>query len=596
MHAMGAISDEDKLDADEAKKVLRRAGRMALPFRKTIAGALAFTAVSTLGVVLGPVILGWAIDNGIAPPGDTGVLRNAVIFYMGLTVVAYLAARQQYILINRAGEGFLRALRIRVFDHIQKQSLAFFDRNKSGVLVARMTADIESMGELVQWGLLQFVAAILLVGFALVAAFLTSWQLALAGLLVMPIIIVASRKFQRDSNAAYLDVRENIGQNLSALQEGIAGVRVIQAYAREPEQQRRFKESNRELYDSHVHSVRVSTWYFGLVETAGVLATALIVAVGGWLYSRGDVEIGQIVTVVLLYAQLFEPVQQLSQLYNTVQSSAASLNKLFGILDTEPDVDDGAEELPRTGSMVVDGVGFRYPATETPVLSDVSITVADGERLALVGPTGAGKSTLAKLMARLYDPTEGTITFGGIDLRDATLASLRHRVVVVPQEGFLFGGTIADNVRIARADATDDEVREAFAAIGALERFEEFSDGIHTEVRERGSRLSAGERQLVSLARAALVDPAVLVLDEATSNLDPGTEFIVEHALDSLMSGRTTIVVAHRLSTIQRADRIGVIDGGRLVELGNHAELIELGGRYATLAAAWQKSQPVAGQ
>ena len=595
MHAMGAISDEDKLDADEAKKVLRRAGRMALPFRKTIAGALAFTAVSTLGVVLGPVILGWAIDNGIAPPGDTEVLRNAVIFYMGLTVVAYLAARQQYILINRAGEGFLRALRIRVFDHIQKQSLAFFDRNKSGVLVARMTADIESMGELVQWGLLQFVAAILLVGFALVAAFLTSWQLALAGLLVMPIIIVASRKFQRDSNAAYLDVRENIGQNLSALQEGIAGVRVIQAYAREPEQQRRFKESNRELYDSHVHSVRVSTWYFGLVETAGVLATALIVAVGGWLYSRGDVEIGQIVTVVLLYAQLFEPVQQLSQLYNTVQSSAASLNKLFGILDTEPDVDDGAEELPRTGSMVVDGVGFRYPATETPVLSDVSITVADGERLALVGPTGAGKSTLAKLMARLYDPTEGTITFGGIDLRDATLASLRHRVVVVPQEGFLFGGTIADNVRIARADATDDEVREAFAAIGALERFEEFSDGIHTEVRERGSRLSAGERQLVSLARAALVDPAVLVLDEATSNLDPGTEFIVEHALDSLMSGRTTIVVAHRLSTIQRADRIGVIDGGRLVELGNHAELIELGGRYATLAAAWQKSQPVAG-
>jgi ATP-binding cassette subfamily B protein len=594
MHAMGAIAEEDKLDADEAKKVLRRAGRMALPFKKTIAAALAFTAVSTLGMVLGPVILGWAIDNGITPK-DSDVLRNAVIFYMGLTVLSYLSARQQYILINRAGEGFLRDLRIRVFDHIQRQSLAFFDRNKSGVLVARMTADIESMGELVQWGLLQFVAAILLVGFALILAFVTSWQLALAGLLVMPIIIVASRKFQRDSNAAYLDVRENIGQNLSALQEGIAGVRVIQAYAREPEQQRRFKQSNRELYDSHVHSVKVSTWYFGLVEAAGVLATAIIVAVGGWLYSRGDVEIGQIITVVLLFAQLFEPVQQLSQLYNTVQSSAASLNKLFGILDTEPDVDDGSEELPRSGSMVVDRVGFRYPNTEASVLSDVSITVADGERLALVGPTGAGKSTLAKLMARLYDPTDGTITFGGVDLRDATLASLRHRVVVVPQEGFLFGGTIADNVRIARADATDDEVRRAFAAIGALERFDEFADGIHTEVRERGSRLSAGERQLVSLARAALVDPAVLVLDEATSNLDPGTESIVEHALDSLMSGRTTIVVAHRLSTIQRADRIGVIDGGRLVELGNHDELLALGGRYAALATAWQQSQPVAG-
>jgi ATP-binding cassette subfamily B protein len=451
------------------------------------------------------------------------------------------------------------------------------------------------MGELVQFGLLQFVSAILLVGFALVLAVLTSWQLTLAGMLVMPVIIVASRKFQRDSNAAYLDVRENIGQNLSTLQEGIAGVRVIQAYAREPEQQRRFEQSNRQLYDSHLHSVRVSTWYFGLVETSGVLATAIIVGVGGWLYTEDVVKVGQIITVVLLFAQLFEPVQQLSQLYNTVQSSAAALNKLFGILDTEPDVRDGSDDLPPNGELVVDRVGFRYPATETPVLSDVSITVADGERLALVGPTGAGKSTLAKLMARLYDPTEGTITFGGVDLRDATLASLRHRVVVVPQEGFLFGGTVADNVRIARADATDDDVRAAFDAIGALERFDEFPDGIHTEVRERGSRLSAGERQLVSLARAALVDPAVLVLDEATSNLDPGTEFIVERALDTLMTGRTTIVVAHRLSTIQRADRIGVIDGGRLVELGNHAELVALGGRYAALADAWAKSQPVAG-
>ncbi len=595
MHGMGAISDEDKLDAEETKKVLRRTARMAQPFRKTVAAALAFTALSTLGVVLGPVIIGWAIDNGITPPGDTTVLRNAVILYLGLTVVAYLAARQQYILINRAGEGFLRSLRLRVFDHIQKQSLAFFDRNKAGVLVARMTADIESMGELVQFGLLQFVSAILLVGFALVLAFLASWQLTLVGLLVMPVIIVASRKFQRDSNAAYLDVRENIGQNLSTLQEGIAGVRVIQAYAREPEQRRRFQQSNRQLYDSHVHSVRVSTWYFGLVETSGVMATALIVGVGGWLYSNDEVEIGQIITVVLLFALLFEPVQQLSQLYNTVQSSAAALNKLFGILDTEPDIQDGQNELPGNGALVVDRVGFRYPATEAAVLSNVSITVADGERLALVGPTGAGKSTLAKLMARLYDPTEGTITFGGVDLRDATLASLRQRVVVVPQEGFLFGGTIADNVRIARFDATDDDVRNAFAAIGALERFLEFPDGIHTEVRERGSRLSAGERQLVSLARAALVDPAVLVLDEATSNLDPGTEFIVERALDSLMTGRTTIVVAHRLSTIQRADRIGVIDGGRLVELGTHTELVSAGGRYSLLAEAWAKSQPVPG-
>lgn len=591
MWMMGAIEEEDKLDADAAKKVLRRAGRMALPFKKTIAGALSFTALTTLGIVLGPVILRWGIDHGIEP-GDTTVLRNAVLVFLALTVMAYLSARQQFILINKAGEGFLRALRVRVFDHIQKQSLAFFDRNKSGVLVARMTADIESMGELVQWGLLQFVSAILLVLFALILAFAMSWQLTLVGLLVMPIIVVASRKFQRDSNAAYLDVREQIGQTLSSLQEGIAGVRVIQAYGREPEQRRRFKRANRDLYDSHIHSVKVSTWYFGLVESAGVFATAIIVGVGGWLFTRGDVTIGTIIAVVLLFAQLFEPVQQLSQLYNSVQSSAASLNKLFGILDTVPDIEDGEHELPPSGELTVERVGFRYPETEAAVLSDVSITVADGERLALVGPTGAGKSTLAKLMARLYDPTDGTIAFGGVDLRDATIASLRQRVVVVPQEGFLFGGTVADNVRVARSEATDDDIREAFRAIGALERFEEFPEGIHTEVRERGSRLSAGERQLVSLARAALVDPAVLVLDEATSNLDPGTEFIVERALDSLMSGRTTIVVAHRLSTIQRADRIGVIDGGRLAELGNHAELVELGGRYAALADAWARSQP----
>jgi ATP-binding cassette subfamily B protein len=405
-------------------------------------------------------------------------------------------------------------------------------------------------------------------------------------------LVVAARKFQRDSNTAYLDVREQVGQNLSTLQEGISGVRVIQAYAREPEQVRRFETSNRGLYQSHVQSLRVSTWFFGLVEAAGVIASSLAIGIGGWLVNRGDVSIGTVIAVVLLLAQLFEPVQQLSQLYNTVQSSAASLSKLFGILDTTPDLLDGGQALSSTGVVAVAGLGFRYPGTESKVLNDVSITVADGERLAFVGPTGSGKSTLAKLMARLYDPTSGTITFGGVDLRDATLASLRNRVVVVPQEGFLFGGTIAANVRVARAEATDTEVRMALAAVGSLDRFEQFEDGIYTEVRERGSRLSAGERQLVSLARAALVDPAVLVLDEATSNLDPGTEAVVEQALESLMTGRTTIVVAHRLSTIQRADRIAVIDAGQLVELGSHGELLDLNGRYTKLASAWASSQP----
>ena len=591
MWGMNAIEEEDRLDVDAAKQVMRRAARMAAPFKRTVLSAIGCTAMTTLGLLMGPVIVRYGIDDGIKP-ADSATLRTAVIAYIVVVSIAYVSSRQQYIFINRAGEGFLRLLRIRVFGHIQKQSLAFFDRNKSGVLVARMTADIESMAELVQWGLLQFVSAALLLTFSFILLLILSWQLTIVALLVMPVIVIASRKFQRDSNAAYLDVRDNVGSNLSTLQEGITGVRVIQAYAREPEQTRRFEESNRGLFRSHLHSLRVSTWFFGLVEASGVIASALAIGVGGWLVNRGDVTVGTAVAVLLLLAQLFEPVQQLSQLYNTVQSSTAALDKLFGILDTTPDVLDGELALPASGALAVSAVGFRYPETESLVLDDVSITVANGERLAVVGATGSGKSTLAKLMARLYDPTAGTITFGGVDLRDATMGSLRQRVVVVPQEGFLFGGTIADNVRVARADASDDDVRAALDAIGALDRFEQFEEGIHTEVRERGSRLSAGERQLVSLARAALVDPAVLVLDEATSNLDPGTEVIVEHALESLMGSRTTIVVAHRLSTIRRADRIAVIDAGKLAELGTHDELLALGGHYARLAHAWAASQP----
>jgi len=576
--------------------VLGRAARMAAPFRRTVLAALAFIAVSTSATVIGPLLVRYGIDHGIRD-GDARALDVSVVLYVVVAIVAYLGGRQQHVFVNRAGEGFLRILRIRVFDHIQRQSLAFFDRNKSGVLVSRMTADIESLAELVQWGVLQFVAAAILLTFSLVVLFFLSWQLTLVALMVLPIIIIASLTFQRDSNAAYLEVRERVGQNLSALQEGISGVRVIQAYAREPEQRRRFRTSNRALYDSHLHSVRVSTWYFGLVEFCGVLATALVIGAGGLLVHRGDLSVGTVVAVVLLLASLFEPVQQLSQLYNTVQSATASLHKLFTILDTEPAVDehDDAVPLPPRGDLVVDGVTFSYPGTSTAALVDVSLHVGAGERLALVGPTGAGKSTVAKLMSRLYDADHGMVTFGGVDLRDATLASLRERIVVVPQEGFLFDGTIAANLRIARPGASDDDVRAALDAIGVLERFEAFPEGLATPVRERGSRLSAGERQLVSLARAALVDPAVLVLDEATSNLDPGTEAVVEGALERLMRGRSVVVVAHRLSTVRRADRIAVVDHARIAEVGTHDELMATGGRYALLAAAWERTQVAPG-
>ncbi len=598
MWGLSAVSEEDRLDRVQTLKVLRRAYSMAHSQRRLILSSLGFVLIGTLVTLAGPTLVRFAIDHGIKVK-DGSALNRVVVLYVIVTMIGYLSGRLQYITINRAGEGFLRELRINVFDKLQKQSMSYFDREKTGVLVSRMTADIESMAELIQFGLLQFVSAFLLLCLATILLFVMSWQLSLVTLLVLPMLIIASIRFQRTSNHAYLDVREKVGNNLSSLQEGITGVRVIQAYGQEANRSERFRQSNRALFDSHMYSVKISTWYFGLVEFAGIAATGAIIGFGGWLVHRGSVTIGTVTAFVLLLANLFDPVQQLSQLYNTVQSSTAALHKLIGIIDAVPDVAevDQPIQLPERGAVVVDKVTFGYAGSERPALSDVTISVADGERLALVGPTGAGKSTLAKLMARLYDPSSvngiaGSVSFGGVDLRLASMVDLRRRIIVVPQEGFCFGGTIRENIRIARPEATDVEVEHALESIGALHRFTEFAEGLDTEVRERGSRLSAGERQLIALARAALVDPAVLVLDEATSNLDPGTEAVVEHALETLMTGRTVIVVAHRLTTVRRADRIGVIDHGMLVELGSHDELVAIGGRYAALADAWQRSQP----
>ena len=594
MWSSGGVSDEDRLSRAQAKTIVGRVFKMAAPFRKTMWMAFACVCVTTVCALAGPVLVKHGIDAGIRA-NDVGELNLSVALYLMVAFLAYVFGRMQFLYLNRTGESFLRVLRLAVFRQMQRQSMAFYDRNKAGVLVARMTADIESMAELVQWGLLQFIAAGMLLVFAFFVLLTLSWQLTIVALLVMPLLIAASIKFQRDSNKAYLTVRERVGANLSALQEGITTVRVIQAYAQEKETIEKFTKSNRELFQSHERSVRISTWYFALIEFGGVFASALMIGIGGWLVHRGDVTLGTVVAFTLLLSSLFDPVQQLSQLYNTVQSAGAALNKLFQILDAKPEVDEhpAAVMLPEAGELRVDGVTFSYAAAVNPALNNVSITVGVGEKLALVGPTGAGKSTLAKLMARLYDPQSGVVSYGGVNLTMATMDSLRKRIVVVPQEGFLFNGTIRDNLRIARSDATDEQIDAAVAAIGATEHFATLPDGLDTEVRERGSRLSAGERQLVALARAALVDPRVLVLDEATSNLDPGTEAEVEQALERLMSGRTVIVVAHRLSTVQRADHIAVIDAAGIAEYGTHEQLVALNGRYGALAAAWQKSQIV---
>lgn len=592
MWMQGGVDEDDRLDAEAAKHVLRRAFAMLAPYRRDMVVALAMVVLWTATTLAGPFLVRYGIDHGIKA-GDPGALDAAVVGYIAVAIVSYVTFRFQVLLISRIGESFLRDLRLRVFAHLQRLSMPFYDREKAGVIVSRMTSDVDSMQELVQVGLMMFVSNGLLLGVSVIVLAAVSWQLLALAALCLPPVILASIKFQRDSNVAYLEVREGIGSTLSRLQEGLAGVRVVQAFGREDVEAARFQEGNRRLYDAHMRSVRISAWYLPVIELAGLVTTAIAVGVGGWWVHTGDLTVGTVTFFVLTLSNLFEPVQQLSQLFNLVQSAGAALHKLFGLLDTEVDVPErpGAVDLPHRGDIEVEGVAFAY-AGGAPVLRDVDLSIPSGCRLALVGPTGAGKSTLAKLVARLYDPTEGQVRFGGVDLRDATVRSLRERIVVVPQEGFLFNGTILDNVRLARAGATDDEVMAALEAIGVRERFEVLPEGLATEVQERGSRLSAGEKQLVSLARAALADPAVLVLDEATSSLDPGTEVIVEEAMARLMEGRTVIVIAHRLSTAERADLVGVVAGGRLVELGTHHDLVARGDHYAALFATWSGGLP----
>jgi ATP-binding cassette subfamily B protein len=587
MWMASGVSEDDKLDRVATRRVLRRTAQLLRPQARRVAGALAMVVLWTGTVLAGPYLVRYGIDHGINED-DAGALNVAVAGYVVVAILAYVTNRIQITLISRVGEDFLRRLRIRVFDHLQRLSMPFYDRSKAGVLVSRMTSDVDSLAELIQLGLAMFVSNALLLVVSVIVLTSVSWQLMLVCMLAVPPVIIASIKFQRDSNDAYLDVRDRIGSTLSHLQEGIAGVRVVQAFAREEVEVGRFERGNRELYDSHMRSVAISAWYLPVIELAGWGTTALALGVGGWWVHEGMLTVGTVAFFVLTLSNLFEPVQQLSQLFNMVQSAGAGLYKLYELLDTPVDVRErpGAVDLAGAGDVEVNRVSFAYGDGPT-VLRDVSLRIPAGTRLALVGPTGAGKSTLAKLVARLYDPTSGSVRLGGVDLRDATLASLRGRIVVIPQEGFLFNGTIRDNVRLARADATDAEVDEALRAVGAYERFAALHEGLDTEVRERGSRLSAGEKQLVSLARAALADPAVLVLDEATSSLDPGTEVLVESAVDRLLEGRTVVVIAHRLSTSERADVVGVVDGGELVELGTHADLVAAGGRYASLYATW---------
>jgi ATP-binding cassette subfamily B protein len=433
-----------------------------------------------------------------------------------------------------------------------------------------------------------FIVNLLVLSGAIVVMVALSWQLALGVLVVVPILIAASTWFRRESNKAYVQLRERVGGTLTSFQEGMSGVRVVQAFNQQDVFRRRFAETNEQQFRTNLHAETVTARYTTIIELAQGGAIALILFYGGFLAGEDIITVGTLAAFVLYLQNLFEPIQQMSQLFNTIQAAGAALQKLYNLLDEDVRIDErpGAVDLPEVGTLAVSNVSFRYGSGRL-VLNDVTLAVEPGQRVALVGPTGAGKSTLAKLMVRFYDPVAGVVTYGGVDLRDTTMKSLRERIVVVPQEGFLFGGSILDNITIARPDASRADVQAAIDALDLGPRFAAFADGLDTEVHERGANLSAGERQLVSIARAALADPALVVLDEATSSLDPGTELLVEHALERLMEGRTVIVIAHRLSTAARADLVAVVNHGRLIEVGTHADLVARGGEYAALYASW---------
>ncbi|MDP1794734.1 MAG: ABC transporter ATP-binding protein, partial [Acidimicrobiales bacterium] len=502
-----AIEEDEKLKKGETSHLMRRAARMLRPYKRDVVLCVFVLLAWTAATVSGPAAIRYGVDHGLAKK-NADVVNQAALLFSVSALLVWVLSRTQILLVNRIGERFLRDMRERVFDHLMKMSLGFYDQQQTGKLVARMTSDIDSLQELVQMGLIAFVTSGLLLIVTIVVLLAISPLLALLCLASLPIVVIASIQFQRLSNKAYLVVRDRIGQTLSTFQEGISGVRVIQAFGREAANEKRFARHNQEQLDAYAYAVKLSAIYFPVVELAGNVGLAIVVGIGGTFVLDGTITVGTIAAFVLLLQNLFEPVQQLSQLFNMLQSAGAALNKLFGLLDTPSPVQErqASVDLPTHGTLEALDLTFGYSDDGPKVLNSVNISIAPGERLALVGPTGAGKSTLAKLLSRMYDPTSGSVRYAGVDLRDASFRSMRERFTVVPQEGYLFQGTILDNVRLARPHATDAEVAAAMDRIGVLDHFAGLSEGLHTEVRERGSRFSAGERQLVSLARAALAD------------------------------------------------------------------------------------------
>jgi ABC-type multidrug transport system fused ATPase/permease subunit len=573
------------------RQTRRRLGvllRLAKPYRArsllAVVTLLAYTGVA----LLPPYLAKLAVDDGIEEK-DLRTLSIVVAAFLAAGIAAFVLSGAQTYFTGWVGERALADLRIQLFTHLQRLSLGYYERNRTGAIVSRITNDVEALDQLVTDGISSLVQNSLLLVGTVVVLFLLDWRLALATLIVLPLMALATAWFRSRSNHAYRRVRERLGLVTATLAEDLSGMRVVQSFTREPTSQSAFRGVNERYRESNYETVILNGLYFPAVDILSSVATAIVLGVGGWLVVDGDITIGTLLAFTLYLGNFFDPVQQLSQLYNTFLSATAALDRITTVLDEEPDIVDSTDAADLTtirGDVHFDHVRFGY-GDLPDVLHDFDLDVAAGTTVALVGHTGAGKSTLAKLLARFYDPRGGRITIDGTDLRDVTQGSIRRQLGIVPQEGFLFAGTIAENIAFGRPSAPREDVEAAANAVGADAFVEELPEGYDTQVGERGFKLSLGQRQLVAFARALLADPRILILDEATSSVDIGTERRIDRGLRRLVTGRTAFIIAHRLSTIRRADLIVVLDHGRIVDAGTHDELIGRPGPYTRLYGDW---------
>jgi ABC-type multidrug transport system fused ATPase/permease subunit len=525
-----------------------------------------------------------AIDKGIRAANEHH-LTVIVLIYLGVAACGWIL--QAVLIRGLAGLGQRMVLGLRrdLFDHLTGLSLRYFSQQKAGWIIARLTSDVDSVSDVLSQGMPTLVANVILLPAAVAAMLIADWHLGLVVVAIVPPALVLTRWFQRVSHVALVESRERIGAVTAQIAESVSGMAVVQAFNRERAFQKEFDDLNTANLEQHVKVQKIFSIFFPSIEFMGMIATGAVLYTGNHLLAHHTITIGTLITALYLLQLVFQPLQELSDVYGQLQSGAAAMVKIAAILDEEPEIQErkDAHVLPRIeGDLEIDKVVFAYG--KEPVLHGVEISVPAGGCLALVGESGGGKSTLARLVGRFYDPDSGAVRVDGVDLRDVALRSYRRQLGVVLQDPFLFSGTIASNIRFGKPDATDAEVEAAAAAVGVDRVAARVSGGLNHAVREGGSGLSAGERQLISIARALLADPRILILDEATSNIDRPTEVLIERALDRLLHGRTSIIIAHRLSTVRRADEIVVVERGRIVQRGTEIELLAQDGPFRRLA------------